>query len=194
MSSSVYYCSAQHKERRSSTSARFFVPSDKRFDIPVQYTQVRNEPSWRCHISAMLSELCDYLCQLKCDWKFCRLPHCSQPKIMQIMNREKTLNPFSPTQFLQTQDVPLGKHRQQNTSCKGRFAAERRECKQLANSQKSSCCTLEIKCWGWGLNKGVSRGCSLEVFLLQTPVDVIWPMATVQGNLWGPSSPTELLM
>lgn len=112
-------------------------------------------------------------------------------KIMQIKNRKNTKS-LSPTQFSQTQDVPLGKHRRQNTSCKESLAAERQKCKQLANSQKRSCYTLEIKRWGWGFNKGASQCCSLEVFLLQTPV--IWPVAAVQGNLWGPFSPTELLM
>lgn len=114
-------------------------------------------------------------------------------KIMQIKNRKNTKS-LSPTQFLQTRDVPLGKHWQQNASCKESLAGERRKCKQLANSQRRSCYTLEIKRWGWGFNKGASQGCSLEVFLLQTPVAVIWPVAVVQGNLWGPSLPTELLM
>lgn len=114
-------------------------------------------------------------------------------KIMQIKNRKNTKS-LSPTQFSQTQDVPLGKHRRQNTSCKESLAAERQKCKQLANSQKRSCYTLEIKRWGWGFNKGASQCCSLEVFPLQTPVAVIWPVAAVQGNLWGPFSPTELLM
>ena len=85
-------------------------------------------------------------------------------KIKQIMNRKNTKS-LSPTQFSQTQDVPLGKHQQQNTSCKDRLAAERRKCKPRGNSQKISWYTLEINCWGWGLNRGPSRGCSLEVSL-----------------------------
>lgn len=141
----------------------------------------------------LLSELYHYLCQLNVT-KNSSGCHSAPNQNHANHEQEKNTKSLSPTQFLQTQDVPLGKHRQQNTSCKERFAAERRKCKQLASSQKRSCYTLEIKCWGWGLNKAVSHGCSLEVFLLQTPVVVIWPVAAVQGNLWGPSSPTELLM
>lgn len=57
---------------------------------------------------------------------------------MQIMNREKNTKSLSPTQFSQTQDIPVGKHRQQKRILqKESLAAERRKCKQRKLSEKN---------------------------------------------------------
>ena len=89
---------------------------------------------------------------------------------MQIMNRgekkqkKKNTKSLSPTQFSQTQDIPVGKHQQQKHILQKKASLLRDRNVNNANSQKRTCYTPEIKHWGWRFNKGTSQGCSLEVF------------------------------
>lgn len=109
--------------------------------------------SWgnpRCQFSA---RSLNYLCRLY-STKHSAGCHSASNQIHANHEQEINTKSLSPTQFLQTQDVPLGKHRQQNTSSKESLTAKR----QLTQTLRKVVHTLEIKDWGWGL-KGKSQGC-----------------------------------
>lgn len=82
-----------------------------------------------------LSELYNYLCQLNATKNSAG---CHSTPNQNHGNYEQEINTksLSPTQVLQTQDEPLGKHRQQNTFSKGSLTAERQKRKQRKLSEK----------------------------------------------------------
>ena len=113
----------------------------------------------------LLTELQHYLCQLNATKNSAGLPQCFQPKSCKSWTGEKkNTKSLSPTQFSQTQDIPVGKHRQQKHILQKKASLLRDRNVNNANSQKRTCYIPDIKHWGWGFNKGTSQSCSLEVF------------------------------
>lgn len=81
-----------------------------------------------------LSELYNYLCQLNTTKNS---TGCQSTPNQNHANHEQEINTksLSPTQFLQTQDEPLGKHRQQNTFSEGSLTAERQKQRKISEKK-----------------------------------------------------------